>query len=75
MNKRILIQCPVCRGSLVYQRIDDGEIEIKVSGNTDNWELEELVNDSNGSTAVYCENDRTHVIPNELWGIVANIVE
>ena len=65
-------KCPVCKSLLRYERIDDGIIirEIK-----ENYSVEEITNNSNGSTSVYCTKDNTHKIPLELIDAVIEYIE
>ena len=56
-------RCPVCQGVIYINRIDDAETLVSVD---DNGELKELSCRSDGSISVYCKENNTHVIPQEL---------
>lgn len=60
--------CPVCQGSLLIKRIDDGTITVRVDTTAKDGDLPfiELGNKSNGSIWVYCEKDDSHEIPQEF---------
>lgn len=56
-------ECPVCKGQLIIERIDDGTVQVLVEKDKS---FTELVNQSDGSTSVYCSIDSKHKIPTKL---------
>lgn len=64
--------CPICGARLRYHRIDDGEAIVEI---TETGEVEEIGQDSNGSTNVYCTADRTHKISPEQWDEIVTLAE
>ncbi len=69
MNK---VCCPVCGGSLIYHRIDDGEAKVIIRAEDD---YEVIAEDSDGSTRVYCAEDESHKIDSDTWDKVVLIAE
>jgi len=57
-------ECPICKGELIIERVDDGTLQVLVNRNDASFT--ELVNISDGSTSVYCSIDNKHIIPQEL---------
>ena len=55
--------CPKCGGSIIIRRIDDGIITVKV---TDEGQLIELGNESNGGLEIFCLENTSHKIPVDL---------
>lgn len=64
-------ECPVCHGTLIHTRIDDGILKRRI---LPDGSVEELCNDSDGSDNVQCETNHTHAIPRELVDAVLEIM-
>ena len=64
--------CPICGSELIYERVDDGTIRIKVEKD---GTLTEEVNDSDGYTRIYCSKDYTHEIPVKLQDTIMLLIE
>ena len=66
------IVCPVCGGSILYHRVDDGEMMVRVISDE---AYEELGGKVNGYTSVRCEAYPSHIIPDELRNTVIEIAQ
>jgi hypothetical protein len=63
--------CPVCGSTLMYERRDNAKILVEI---VDGIPIERM-NKPNGETAVYCTNDCTHDITDELQDAAMIFVE
>ena len=61
---------PICGSNLRYKRIDDGEMILEIFQDET---IEELSNQSDGSTEIYCSKDKTHKISRKLQETIMNI--
>jgi lysine/ornithine N-monooxygenase len=66
------LKCPICNSNLIYHRINDGESKVEIINEE---EIEEISNESDGSTSVYCSSDESHTIPQDLQFQVIEIAE
>lgn len=71
MDKKLV--CPVCGGTLRYERLDDGIaiVDIKADGSG----VEEIGSESDGTTRVYCTVDDTHKIDDATWNDAIALAE
>ena len=71
MDKKLV--CPVCGGTLRYERLDDGIsiVDIKADGSG----IDYFRSWSDGSTIVYCITDDTHKIDDATWHDAVSLVE
>ena len=64
--------CPECGCTLSHDRVDDGIVSHSI---TANGTVTETYNDSNGYDSVYCSNDSSHEIPDELINKVLYLID
>ena len=68
----MIYECPICQATLDHTREDDGIVRHEISKSGD---VIEVYNDSNGEDSVYCTNDSSHEIPQEMVQAVIDLVQ
>lgn len=63
--------CPVCKGEIIHERVDDGITQNLI---TYDGEVKELINKSDGYDSIYCTIDKNHSIPSDLQEEILDLI-